>query len=183
MSSSGRDAALRVALKTFNAGQRVEVNDLAAVLGVNRVTIYRWLGNRDTILAEVVWGLGERTMRNAYAAAAGSGGTRIANAVSTFVRQTLGHAGMRYFLKNETETALRVLTRSEQSFQLRLVALVEELMTIEQDAGALNTGDLGVHDLAYLCVRVAESFVYTDAITGEPPDPDRAERALHYLLR
>lgn len=183
MSRAGREDALRLAYKTFNARQRVEVNDLAAALGVNRVTVYRWIGDRDAILAEVVWRLGERTLRNAYAAADGTGNTRIASAVSTFVRQTIEHAGMRHFLKNETETALRVLTRSEQSFQPRLVALVEELLTTEHEAGALTTGDLGLHDLAYLCVRGAESFVYTDAITGEPPDPDRAERALRYLLR
>jgi AcrR family transcriptional regulator len=174
-----RESALRLAQKTFTAQQRVEVNDLAAALGVNRVTVYRWLGDRDTILAEVVWRLGEKTMRNAYAAAGGTGATRIANAVSTFVRQTLTHLGMRHFLTTESETALRVLTRSTHPFQPRLVALVETLLAEERVAAA----DIGRHDLAYLCVRVAESFVYTDAITGEPPDPDRAERALHYLLR
>ncbi|WP_431878193.1 QsdR family transcriptional regulator [Amycolatopsis sacchari] len=178
-----RESALRLAQKTFNAQQRVEVNDLAAALGVNRVTIYRWLGDRDAILAEVVWRLGERTMLDAYASAAGSGGTRIANTMSAFVRQTLAHAGMRHFLTNETETALRVLTRGGHTFQPRLVALVEQLLTRERDAGALPAGDIDPHDLAYLCVRVGESFVYTDAITGEPPDPDRAERALRYLLR
>ncbi|MBB4684882.1 QsdR family transcriptional regulator [Amycolatopsis jiangsuensis] len=178
-----REAALRLARKTFNAQQRVEVNDLAAALGVNRVTIYRWLGDRDAVLAEVIWRLGEQTVHQAYAAVGGIGGRRIANTMSTFVRHTLAHAGMRHFLTNETETALRVLTRGEQTFQPRLVALVEDLLTREHEAGALTTGDLGLHDLAYLCVRVGESFVYTDAITGETPDPDRAERALHYLLR
>ncbi|GAA3581099.1 QsdR family transcriptional regulator [Amycolatopsis ultiminotia] len=178
-----RETALRLAHKTFVARQRVEVNDLATALGVNRVTVYRWLGDRDAILAEVVWRLGERTMLDAYAAATGAGGPRIAAAMSTFVRQTLAHQGMRHFLSTETETALRVLTRSEQTFQPRLVALVETLLSREHDAGALSTADIDLHDLAYLCVRVGESFVYTDAITGEPPDPDRAERALHYLLR
>ncbi|GAB3157678.1 QsdR family transcriptional regulator [Amycolatopsis stemonae] len=178
-----REAALQLARRMFTARQRVEVNDLAAALNVNRVTIYRWLGDRDAVLAEVIWRLGERTIREAYAAAEGTGGTRIANTMSVFVRQTLAHAGMRHFLTSETETALRVLTRGEQTFQPRLVALVEELLTREHEAGALTAGELGLHDLAYLCVRVGESFVYTDAITGEPPDPDRAERALHYLLR
>ncbi|GAB3581598.1 QsdR family transcriptional regulator [Amycolatopsis endophytica] len=178
-----RESALRLARRNFNARQRVEVNDLATELGVNRVTVYRWLGDRDAILAEVVWRLGERTMLDAYAAADGVGGTRIANAMSTFVRRTLSHAGMRHFLTNETDTALRVLTRSEQTFQPRLVALVESLLTRERDAGHPPAAGIDLHDLAYLCVRVGESFVYTDAITGEPPDPDRADRALHYLLR
>ncbi len=178
-----RESALHLAVRTFNARQRVEVNDLAKALGVNRVTVYRWLGDRDAILAEVVWRLGERTMLGAYASAEGTGGTRIANTMSAFVRQTLGHAGMRHFLTTETETALRVLTRGGHTFQPRLVALVETLLNKEREAGALSVTGIDLHDLAYLCVRVGESFVYTDAITGEPPDPDRAERALHYLLR
>ncbi|HWD06098.1 MAG TPA: QsdR family transcriptional regulator [Amycolatopsis sp.] len=177
------ESALRLAKRTFAAQERVEVNDLAAKLGVSRVTVYRWLGDRDAILAEVVWRLGERTMLEAYASAEGVGGARIANAMSAFVRQTLAHAGMRHFLKTETETALRVLTRSENAFQPRLVALVEKLLGQERAAGALPEQGIELHDLAYLCVRVGESFVYTDAITGENPDPDRAERALHYLLR
>lgn len=89
----------------------------------------------------------------------------------------------RTFLANETDTALRVLTTSQQPFQPRLIALFETLLRQEHDAGHLHAPDIDLHDLAYLCIHVGESFVYTDAITGETPDADRADKALRYLFR
>ena len=41
--------AFRVARRRFVAGHRVELSDVAAELGVNRVTVHRWLGNRTAV--------------------------------------------------------------------------------------------------------------------------------------
>ena len=38
-------------------------------------------------------------------------------------------------------------------------------------------------DLAYVITRIAESFIYTDLITGEPPAPEKAEVTIATLLR
>ena len=35
---------------------------LAEELGVNRVTLYRWVGSRNQLLVEVIWSLAERTL-------------------------------------------------------------------------------------------------------------------------
>lgn len=174
--------AFRLARATFNAGGRVEINDLADALAVNRVTVYRWLGTRPNLLADIVWSLAEPTLQQCYAVAAGRGGSRIADTLSAFTRLTLEHPGMRAFLDRENETALRVLTRSDYPLQPRLRTAIHDLLAIEHEAGDFNPA-IGLDDLAYICLRVAESFVYTDTITGEAPDPDRAARALHYLLR
>jgi tetracycline repressor-like protein len=40
-----------------------------------------------------------------------------------------------------------------------------------------------VRDVSRVIVRVGEAFVYTETITGEPADAERAERALKYILR
>ena len=36
---------------------------MAVELGVNRVTLYRWVGSREQLLVELVWALAERTLR------------------------------------------------------------------------------------------------------------------------
>lgn len=175
---------MALAIKTFNECNRVELNTLAHRLGINRVTLYRWLGDRNAILTEVIWALGDNNLQHAYRTAGGQGGARVATAMSTFARQTLKHVGMVHFLTQESDLALRLLTTSQHPFQHRLTIAVEALLRQEHRAGALDlpTG-LSLHDLAYISIRVGESFVYADSITGEVPDPERADRALHFLLR
>jgi AcrR family transcriptional regulator len=174
--------AFRVARRTFVAGQRVELADVAATVGVNRVTLHRWLGNRTAVLTEVVWSLTEPTLALCDRSAGGRGGAHVADAMAQFVRLTVEHHGMRSFLEREHETALRILTRRDHDFQPRLIAAVQALLVREQRRGHLD-GDYPLDDLAFLVVRVVESFVYVEHIAGEEPDPERAARALHFLLR
>ncbi|SSC24227.1 Tetracyclin repressor-like, C-terminal domain superfamily, partial [Klenkia terrae] len=174
--------AFRVARRRFVAGHRVELSDVAAELGVNRVTVHRWLGNRTAVLTEVVWSLTAPTLAGCYDRAPGLGGARVADAMADFVRLTVEHPGMRAFLEREHETALRVLTRRDHDFQRRIIGAVEDLLEREQRAGHLDAG-YPLPDLAFLVVRVVEGFVYVERIVGEQPEPDRAARALHFLLR
>ena len=160
----------------------MEIADVAAAVGVNRVTVHRWLGNRTTILTEVVWSLTAPTLAGCWDRAEGRGGPRVAAAMGEFVRLTVEHPGMRSFLEREHETALRVLTRRDHDFQPRFTAAVQEMLAAEQRAGHLDAG-YPLEDLAFLVVRVVEGFVYVERIVGELPDPGRATRALSFLLR
>jgi hypothetical protein len=49
--------ALRLARRKFLAAHRIDMTRLAAELGVNRVTLYRWVGSRDALMVEVLWSL------------------------------------------------------------------------------------------------------------------------------
>ncbi len=49
--------ALRLARRTILDGRRLDMQALAAELGVNRVTLYRWVGSRDDLLVEVLWSM------------------------------------------------------------------------------------------------------------------------------
>ena len=57
--------AFRLARRKFLAAERIDMSALADELGVNRVTLYRWVGSREQLLVEVVWSLGSRTSDNA----------------------------------------------------------------------------------------------------------------------
>ena len=41
---------------------------------------------------------------------------------------------------------------------------------------------MDLHDLAYLTVRIIESFIYADIITGEEPDSSKVGIAIAALL-
>ena len=42
---------------------------------------------------------------------------------------------------------------------------------------------VGAHDLAYLLVRISESFTYADLINGDRPSAERARAAFELVLR
>ena len=56
--------AFKLARRTWQDGERVDMSALARELGVNRVTLYRWVGSREQLLVEVIWSLAERTLSN-----------------------------------------------------------------------------------------------------------------------
>ena len=54
--------AFKLARRWFLAGRRIDMSALADELGVNRVTLYRWVGSREQLLVEVVWSVPRRTL-------------------------------------------------------------------------------------------------------------------------
>ncbi|KZS74349.1 TetR family transcriptional regulator [Mycobacterium kansasii] len=173
--------AFRIARRWFIAGQRIEMQELAAELGVNRATLFRWVGSRDELLAEILWSLAERTLALAVNNAPGSGGERISAIIGSFVALLDEAEYFREFLRREPERALRILTTHASTVQARLVAAVETLLR-EEIARTQLQPPLPPHDLAYLIVRIVESFLYSDIITGEQHDAAKAALAVTALL-
>ena len=66
-----------------------------------------------------------------------------------------------------------------------LTGAVAERLTRERVAPQRWLGrDLRVvQELAYMIVRTMESYVYTDLITGEDPNPEKGVMVLRVLLR
>ena len=174
--------AFRLARHHFIEGRRWEMQELAAELGVNRATLFRWVGNRDDLIADIVWSVTEPTLAAAVAGAKGSGGGRIASALAAFAAAANRAGGFQAFVQREPERALRILTTRAGPFQRRLIEKVESLVREEVESGALNP-PLPVHDLAYLLVRIAETFIYSNMIIGEPADALKVEQATTALLR
>jgi AcrR family transcriptional regulator len=174
--------ALRLARRRFLAPERLDMSALAEEIGVNRVTLYRWVGSRDRLIVEVVWSLARRALDAIDAEVDARGGERIVQVVTRFLEAINANPGMQRWLAEEGEHAMRLLTRHDTGFQPRLIAAVEELLDEEIAAGRLDL-PVDVHDLAYVIVRLIESYTYLDLITGEAPDARRAEPILRMLLR
>jgi AcrR family transcriptional regulator len=171
---SALDAFL-AARRRFLAGERVDMTALAAQLGVNRVTLYRWVGSREQLMVEVVWSLARRTLDDLEAKHRRPIRPRRAVAILTgFLEATIAHPGMQRWLAEEGESAMRLLTRHETDFQPRLIAAVEAL---------IDPADPDRHEVAYALVRVIESYTYLDLITGETPDAGRARPIFARLLQ
>lgn len=176
---SGAERATRLARDAFVAGERLDVGRLAEELGVNRVTLYRWIGTRDALLVEVLWRLAERLLTDVWTGCAGHGAERVVCVVTTFLDRLIAAPGMRRFLAQEGELALRLLTRADRGFQPRLVAAVRQLL-LEEGLDALP---IDVDELAIVIVRIIETYAYLDLLVGQQPQARRAEPVLRLLLR
>jgi AcrR family transcriptional regulator len=175
------DAFVR-ARRRFLAGERIDMSALAGELGVSRVTLYRWVGSRDRLLVEVIWSLAARTLEKIDAGVKERGAERIVRIVTRFLEDVISNAGMQRWLAEEGESAMRLLTRAETGFQPRLIDAMHDLLTEETEAGRLDL-PVDLHEVAYVIVRLIESYTYLDLITGEQPDARRAEPILRLLLR
>jgi AcrR family transcriptional regulator len=165
--------AFLAARRRFVAGERLDMTSLAAELGVNRVTLYRWVGSREQLLVEVVWSLARRTLDDLIAAHPRAADRQV-RILMGFLEATLSHPGMQRWLGEEGESAMRLLTRHDTDFQPRLIAAVEAL---------LDPDDPDRREVAYALVRVIESYTYLDLITGESPEAGRAEPIFRRLLQ
>lgn len=175
--------AFKLARGWFIAGRRIEMQELAADLGVSRATLFRWVGRRDELLAEIIWSVTKPTLASAEQATSHlTGGTRIAELIGHFATSALESEFFGTFIHREPERALRILTTRAGSFQSRYVEYVETAITQEVSAERLRP-PLPVHDLAYLIVRISETFIYSDLIVGEDPDPQKVNQAIGALLR
>ncbi|HLL93296.1 MAG TPA: QsdR family transcriptional regulator [Solirubrobacteraceae bacterium] len=155
---------------------------LADELGVNRTTLYRWVGSRDQLLVETIWSLSERTLNDIEDEVGIKGAERIVQVITRFLEAVISNAGMQRWLAEEGEYAMRLLTRHDTDFQPRLIAAIQELLGQEADAGRLDL-PVDLHEVAYVIVRLIESYTYLDLITGERAEARRAEPILRMLLR
>ena len=173
--------AFLLARRKFLAAERIDMSALAEELGVNRVTLYRWVGSREQLLVEVIWSLARRTLDNIEADVAATGSERIVQVVTRFLDDVITNPGMKRWLGEEGESAMRLLTRHETGFQPRLIDAIHDLLCEETDAGRLEL-PVDLREVAYVIVRLIESYTYLDLITGEQPDARRAEPILRLLL-
>jgi AcrR family transcriptional regulator len=176
------DDALRIGRHKFLAGERIDMSAVADELGINRVTLYRWIGSRDRLLVEVIWLLADRALTASDRSTKAQGAERIVQITTKFIDTVIANPGMKSWLVEEGEQAMRLLTRHETDFQPRLIGAIERLLTDERDADRLHI-PVDLHDLAYVIVRLIESYIYLDLITGEDPETRTAEPILRMLLR
>jgi AcrR family transcriptional regulator len=173
--------ALALARRRWLAGERLDMGALAKELGVSRATLYSWVGSRERLIGEVLWSFAEQGMAQAREQATGTGADRIVDVFDRFTHANAAFAPLRRFIEQDAELALRVLTSKHGPVQERMIAVARDLLVAEVDAGTLEPA-LDVDTLAYVLVRVAESFIYSDIITGTEPDVEKAIDVVRVLL-
>lgn len=161
--------AFELAMRKWVKGERVEIGALAAELGVNRATVFRWVGSRELLLGEVIWQRFAAIWQEAAAAARGVGADYAADFTCRLMQAALDSAQLRRFIEQDPEYALRLLTSKTSTVQVRIVEAVCALLRAHAEAGHIEPA-LGIEELAYAIVRIVESCIYSDQITGRKPN-------------
>jgi AcrR family transcriptional regulator len=174
--------ALREARRMWLAEQRIDMGALALDLGVSRATLYNWVGDRERLTAEVLWSIAERTIEDGRKQAGRRRGAEFVSSVIEHYLTTLAaFEPNRRFIGRDPEFALRVLTGNRTPFQRRLIATVAKLIAEQTDTAGYRPA-LDPDTLAYVLVRIGESFIFNDVITGSEPDLAKAIQASRVLL-
>ncbi len=177
----GPEEVYRLARRAYLAGDRLDLASFAAQVGVNRVTLYRWVGTKDQLMVEVVWRLTEQTLRAGWEALADEQGPRVPRLLADYLRATMRQPGARRVALEQNDRLMRLLTLAEHGFQPRLLTVVRDRLAEDRLEGRVRSS-LSLDDLAYASVRIAESYYYLPTIAGRPADPDGAERVLTALM-
>ena len=173
--------AFDLAMAKFLAGARLDMQELASELGVARTTLYRWTGQRDQLLVDLIWALSEdlvaaclqRTSRL-------KGPRRIVEALHGYVGAVVQSEAFRAFVENERHAALRLLA-TRGPYQDRLVARFAELLETEQARSSWSLdADSGL--VAYTIVRVIQSFIYNDTAAALEPRVDDAIQMVQLIV-
>jgi AcrR family transcriptional regulator len=170
--AASREDVLAAAMYRYLRGRRIDVQAIAAELGLGRTTIYRWFGSREGLIGEVLNRAYDGLVDAACAEAKGRGAARLLDIFDRLNRSLAGAPALRQFVEREREVALRIITSSGGSTQphnvSRIVAVIEEEVRKGHYDPPVDPGTLG-----YAIVRLAEAFLFNDAAAGMRGDVDR----------
>ncbi len=176
-----REAALALATKRFLKCERIDVQAIARELGLARATMHRWFLTREALLGELLGTMGEQRLLLIRAETSGSGARALLSTFDQFNRELAALDGMRAFLAQEQERALRILTSSGGIAQPQMVGTVQRMIEAEVEAGRYEP-KIEPNVLAYAIIRLGEAFLYNDAIIDIRGDADRLREIEAALL-
>ncbi len=168
--------AFRRARSMWLKGERIHLASRSAERNIGRATLFRWVGNKDLLLGEVLWSLYAPLRLEALSATPGQGVDFVVG-VYRHINSTLLHSEpLRRFIHEDPEYALKILTSSRSTLHSRTVEANTRTLRDQIASGHINP-PLNVNSLSYFMVRLAESCLYSDIINGHEPQDDDLEDA------
>lgn len=171
-----REHALSLAQERFVRGERVDMVSLADDLGIGRTTLYRWVGDRDQLLGEVLARLTRYTARRVSREAAGTGLERALEIIRRFMTVTSEFGPLAEFTRREPEAALRILLAEDSP-------VTQALREFFRRALDDNLPPPPVDDeLVEVITQLGTAMEWSPIVIGEPPAIERAIRLMRAVV-
>ena len=168
--------AFNLAKKNWMMTQKLNVGELAEELGVSRATLFRWIGNKDLLMGEIMWSLYEPPVMQARQSCSGDGVEYVVDVFRQVNTAILTYQPMRNWLHADGQYALSILSSKNSPYHDRMVELNTDLLTRETDKGTIHPA-MNVASLSYFMCRIGQSCVFSEMIIGQEPDLDQLEDA------
>lgn len=181
---------VRAAARRILDGVRLDTSALAGDLGISRTTLFRRVGNRETLMGEALWMLSDRTMHGALlhwedtqgsAVRDRTGRLRCLTVMEGYRTAISTNPGFRRLLDEEPTVAIRVLTDPAGRVQPRVVSAHVRLLARDVAEGGFSPS-VGLESLAYAVVRLGEAFLYSDVLASRTPDLGAASTLIAALV-
>jgi AcrR family transcriptional regulator len=170
-----------LARRSFLKGERIDIAGLATQLGISRATAYRWAGNAEELTGRVIASLVVETWKLVQREAEGEGAQRLVDMMMRGLRYMSSGPYREWISKQDADKVLRLVASKHGPAQATSIGLWEEFLLEEVAKGNVRL-HTDPHTTAYAIVRLSESFLYSDLITGEEPDIERACDILKLLV-
>jgi len=165
-----REHALRFARLQFERGERVDMQTLAAALGVGRTTLYRWVGDREQLIAELFADLTDELWSAVGAEQPADDIDGAFETIRRFMAVTAAFEPLREFAQREPTLALRILVSPHGRVQDRIRAGVTTALEL-----GLPPEQLPIPaDVIDVLVQVGAGLQWIPIVVGDPPDIERA---------
>lgn len=153
---------------------------IAEELGLGRSTLYRWVGDRDALLSEVLWILTRETLLGCYDRAEGHGARHLEVTMKAFSRAVASFEPLQHLLQTDPQRTVSILM-SPGGLQGRLVGAVKELADHEARSGAYRPL-IETEHIAFLVVQTGMTYLFGTALVEQPPDVEQAQAVASRLL-
>ena len=165
-----REHALRFARLQFEQGDRVDMQTLAVALGVGRTTLYRWVGDREQLIAELFATVTDELFEAVSARRRVRSIDAAFDTIRRFMTVTAGFQPLREFAQREPTLALRILVSPTGLVQDRIRAGVTAALERHLPAHQLPIPP----DVIDVLVQVGAGLQWIPIVVGDPPDIERA---------
>ena len=173
--------AFKLARKNFLAGERVSLCALSNELGVSRGKLYRWVGNKELLLDEILWSLARPTFTQIVKETPGTGIEHVVEVHRRFMVATLSYPPLQQFIAFDPPFAVRVITRAVVGAEDRFVKLAADHMAEQAAKGHMRL-PAPAEIMAAMVIRSNEALIYNDVISGRSPAIEQACAITRVLL-
>ncbi len=150
------EKAFRTARTYWLKGKRISIAELANDMGLSRITLYRWFGNRDQLIEDILWSMAGPNFKQCIRETPGTGVDHIVNVHRNFLIGIARFEPMRRYIEENPFAILRSHTTSDiKTSHGRHIRAVE--------AHLLEQERLGHITLPISAFKLAETIVYTNA--------------------
>jgi AcrR family transcriptional regulator len=173
--------AFRLASIQYLAGEKIDMARLADELEIGRATLYRWVGDREKLLTEVIWGATKASLDRIAFRLETNGYQRLNALFGEQLEVVAKSNALTSFLSHEGSSGIQLLTKPRGVHTRHVLAGVEHVYA-EIDKGVYQS-PIDPETLVESIISLSEHFLYADFLGGFSPKVTSAQAAISLLLR